>query len=235
MFREVRPGLLELSDHEIMGITKSIAMCIFFCFFWLSQPKDSSRCRREQIQNSLLGGDENAGQVNPSPASRGDMADVSAASRGRVAGASTIRAWKMYAQAHPDGDSEQPPADTNVSHLPLGAQKKAQKKVQWNDHQTQERDAIHALQSRLSSAAITDISMDPFEVTTVRGTVFAWRTIYRQMVSHDMVVMNWPEGVQLFFGDLLKTISGAMVMIGHDYSLVPPAGSADSAAVKKFW
>jgi hypothetical protein len=102
----------------------------------------------------------------------------------------------MYAQARPDGDSEQPPADANVSHLPLGAQKKAKKKVQRSDRQTQERDATHALQSRLSSAAITDIGMDPFEVTTVRGTVFAWRTIHRQMVSHDVVVMNWPEGVR---------------------------------------
>jgi hypothetical protein len=97
----------------------------------------------------------------------------------------------MYAQARPDGDSEQPPADANVSHLPLSAQKKAQKKVQRSDHQTQERDATHALQSRLSSAAITDIGMDPFEVTTVRGTVFAWRTIYRQMVLHDVVQLVW--------------------------------------------
>ncbi|KAJ7301342.1 hypothetical protein DFH08DRAFT_978819 [Mycena albidolilacea] len=167
MFREVRPGLPELSDHEIMGIAKSIAI-------------------REQIRNSLLGGDENAGEVKPSPASCGDVADVSAASRGRVADTSAIRAWKMYAQARVD-DSKQPLADTNVSHLPLGTQKKAQKKLQRSDRQTQERDATHALQSRLSSAAITDIGMDPFEVTTVRGTVFVWRTIYRQMVSHDVV------------------------------------------------
>jgi hypothetical protein len=102
----------------------------------------------------------------------------------------------MYAQARVDGDSKQPPEDTNVSHLPVGAQKKAQKKAQRSDRQTQERDATHTLQSRLSSAAITDIGMDPFEVTTVRGTVFAWRTIYRQMVSHDVVVMNWPKGVR---------------------------------------
>ncbi|KAJ7811782.1 hypothetical protein B0H14DRAFT_2606259 [Mycena olivaceomarginata] len=90
------------------------------------------------------------------------------------------------------------------------------------------------------------------------------------MVSHDVVVMNWPEGVrapilmragrsasaltkaerQLLMaaidareGDVdrglhfIKRVytNGAMVMVGHDYSLVPPAGSADSAAVKKFW
>jgi hypothetical protein len=34
MFREVRPGLPELSDHEIMGIAKSIAMCVFFWVFF---------------------------------------------------------------------------------------------------------------------------------------------------------------------------------------------------------
>ncbi|KAJ7352055.1 hypothetical protein DFH08DRAFT_805342 [Mycena albidolilacea] len=62
--------------------------------------------------------------------------------------------------------------------------------------QVEERDATHALQTRLSGAATTDTGRDFFHVVMARNNNFAWKQLHLIWKRERIYAQNWSKGVR---------------------------------------
>jgi hypothetical protein len=138
-------------------------------------------CRREEIKFTLLGGDEDDQEADASAASRAAVADASAsrAQNKNATQALLQSAQNVLNQFQTQGVKF---TENDLSRRQL--------------RQVEERDATHALQTRLSGAATTDTGNDFFHVVVARNNNFAWKQLHLIWKRERIYVQNWPQGVR---------------------------------------
>ncbi|KAJ7790684.1 hypothetical protein B0H14DRAFT_2625793 [Mycena olivaceomarginata] len=205
-------------------------------------------------QHDILGIAKNIAASN-SPCSAGDEddqeADVSAASRAAVADASASRAQNKNATQALLQSAQNVLNQFQTQGVKFTENDLSRRQLR----QVEERDATHALQTRLSGAATTDTGNDFFHVVVARNNNFAWKQLHLIWKRERIYVQNWPQGVRppvlmkrgksisaltkpelkLLIPLSMRGMNRAKASASHNYSLPSPSGPPDTPAVRKFW
>ncbi|KAJ7681716.1 hypothetical protein B0H14DRAFT_3535535 [Mycena olivaceomarginata] len=208
IFKDIRPGLPELDQHEILGIAKSIAT-------------------REEIRVALLGGVENA-----------DEADASAASRAQTAAASATPRPEQPSKARQEA-AEREATHNIMSRLSAAAITDTKSDLFEVKKGRSTNFAWRTILQIMGSNGLVIMNWPEGVRVPVLfrpgKSVSSLTSIERSLLLLALDARN-EVGQGLYFKPReYREGSGAMVLLGHDYDLQPPPGSADSPAVQKFW